>query len=390
MWFSDLATAPGQSSGPTPAPLGRRSPLKAQSPRTVGVLAPGMFTTVQDAGRRRVAILGVPRAGPCDPDAMHLANRLVGNPDDAGAIECTAVGPTLRFTVHGHLAVVGPAAGTVDLHVDGHPIGTEVVVPIAPGQVVSIGHVHSGLRAYLGISGGIETPLVVGSRSSDQLCGLGPGPLIVGDQLTLGVANPPRGLLTPSAEPPGAGHPVTLRVIAGPHPFPPAALGNLVGGGWQVGAASNRIGIRLTADGRRLGSGTVDLPSTGMVTGGPSRRELDRPHARPRHRRRLSDHRLRDHRRPACPRPAPTWGHREILRDRTGRRPPPPPAPPAGIGPTDYRMVPHPGRHLRHRGRQTILIMATRGLRSRPLTRSPARHPVVPVPGAGPARGMAR
>ena len=267
VWFSDLATASGQSGGPTPAPPGRRAPLEAQTPRYVEVLEPGMFTTIQDAGRRRVAALGVPRAGPCDPDAMRLANRLVGNLDDAGAIECTGVGPTLRFAAHEHLAVVGPAAGAVDLHVDGHPVGTEVVVPIAPGQTVSIGRVHSGLRAYLGISGGVETPLVVGSRSSDQLCGLGPGPLMVGDQLALGVSAPPRGLLTPSAEPPGTAHPVALRVIAGPHHFPPAALGNLVGESWQIGAASNRIGIRLVADGRRLGSGVVDLPSTGMITG---------------------------------------------------------------------------------------------------------------------------
>jgi KipI family sensor histidine kinase inhibitor len=265
--FSDLATTPGRNSRATPVPARTRTPLQAHGPRSVGVLDPGMFTTVQDSGRRRVAPLGVPRAGPCDPDAMRLANRLVGNPDNAGAIECTAVGPVLRFTVRGHLAVVGPSAGAIDVHVDGHQVGTEVVVPIAPGQVVSIGRVRSGLRAYAGISGGIETPLAVGSRSSDQLCGLGPGPLIIGDQLTLGAATQPHGMLIPIAEIPGSGHPIALRVIAGPHNFPPAALGNLVGGSWRVGAASNRIGIRLAAGGRRLGSGTVDLPSTGMITG---------------------------------------------------------------------------------------------------------------------------
>jgi allophanate hydrolase subunit 2 len=60
--------------------------------RHLTVLRPGALTTVQDDGRPGLAHLGVPRSGSLDRAAHHLANRLVGNPESAAALETTVDG----------------------------------------------------------------------------------------------------------------------------------------------------------------------------------------------------------------------------------------------------------------------------------------------------------
>jgi KipI family sensor histidine kinase inhibitor len=239
-----------------------RRPIETRSQRAVQVVDPGLFTTVQDAGRAGVAGLGVPRAGPCDPDAMRLANRLAGNDDAAAALEITASGPRLWFGSAGHVTVVGPGPEAVEVSVDDRPTVDSAPVPVAAGQTVTVGRVTDGFRAYLAASGGFTIPAVVGSRSSDVLSGLGPGPLRAGDRLPLGPPVRPRGSLLPGTR---TDRP-TVRVLAGPHPFPPDAIEALVATQWTVSTSSSRIGIRLENASRRLPPGAA-IPSTGMVTG---------------------------------------------------------------------------------------------------------------------------
>ncbi len=240
-----------------------RPPLVAGGDRTLEVVEPGFLSLVEDTGRRGLATLGVPGAGAADADSMQLANRLVGNPADAACIEITARGPVLRFGQEGHLAVVGSAPDAVDVQLDGHPVGTDLVVPVRSGQMLSIGRVRVGLRAYLAVGGGIESPLVVGSRSSDQLSGLGPGPLAAGDRLDLGVPARPHGVLS---RPPGAADPSgPVRVVLGPHRFPSSVSDALWATEWSVAADSNRIGLRLVG-GPPLTAGPP-VTSTAMVTG---------------------------------------------------------------------------------------------------------------------------
>ena len=257
-----------ESGSRSPGPPGPRQPMTARSGRFVEVLDPGLLSLVEDGGRQQVAALGIPRAGPVDPDAMRLANRLVGNPDGAATIEATKVGPTLRFTGSAHVAVVAPSPEGQEVHIDGHPAGPGVL-PVEDGQVVSVGRVLGGLRAYMAVSGGFEPPPVVGSRSTDLLSGLGPGPLVAGDRLDLGPPNRPRGqLLPPLDDPPGRTGAAVVRVIAGPHRLP-SATEPLAAGPWTVGPASNRIGVRLTSP-PRPGPGPVAggrIPSMGMITG---------------------------------------------------------------------------------------------------------------------------
>ncbi len=255
------------TSEPVVPAAGGRMPLAARGPRFVEVLRPGLLSLVEDGGRR-LAALGVPRAGPCDRDSMRLANRLVGNDDDAGSIEVTVTGPSIRCSVDCHVAVVAPDGASVDVRLDGHRAPTGVVVPVGAGQVLEVGGIRGAFRAYLAVSGGFDSPATVGSCSSDLLSGLGPGPLVTGDRLDLGPPGRPRGQATAvhrSHRPHRSEHPVELRVLAGPHGSV-AALADLTREAWQVGDAANRIGIRLRGDGG-VRTGVTRVPSTGMVTG---------------------------------------------------------------------------------------------------------------------------
>ena len=252
--IADDTGGPALGAGP---PADGRPLLNAEGP-CLEVLEPGLATTVQDRGRSHTARLGVPVAGVTDPRSATLVNLLLGNDADAAVLECTAVGPTLRMVGDGHLAVVGP--GQVEVSVDGYPAPDAAVLPVAHGQVVRIGRVEGGLRAYVGVAGGIATPRLLGSRSTDVLTGLGAGPLRAGDRLARGAAGRVRGHLDRPRRAPG---PTVLRVVPGPH----GDVDGLVDSTWDVGTDVDRIGVRLVpVDGVGVDGGP-SRPSTPMVTG---------------------------------------------------------------------------------------------------------------------------
>ncbi len=237
-------------------------PLLGTDGPCLEVVEPGLATTVQDGGRRGCAHDGVPAAGAADTVALALANLLVGNHPDAAALECTASGPTLRMRGEGYLAVVGAGPGAVGVRVDGRPAPDGAVLRVDDGQVVQIGRVGVGLRAYVAVSGGLATPLLFGSRSSDTLAGLGPGPLRAGDRLARGHRARPRGHLDRATASSGDGH--VLSVMAGPHGSPGDGL---TGRTWRVASEVDRIGVRLDpGDGPRFDAGGPRA-STPMVTG---------------------------------------------------------------------------------------------------------------------------
>ncbi len=253
-----------------PAADGVRPSLAAPAGPALEVTDAGLLDLVQDAGRPGVARLGVPRAGAADPRALELVNLLLGNGPGAAAVEVTGTGPSVGVVGSGHIAVVGPGAGTVEVRVDGRPVADAAVVPVRDGQVVSVGRVTGGLRAYLGVAGGLETPELLGSRSSDVLSGLGAGPLRAGDRLARGEPARARGRLhLPSGTIAGA---TTVRVVAGPHARGDDGSGDdrfrrLLATAWRVAADLDRIGVRLeAADGAGPEAGGP-VASTPMVTG---------------------------------------------------------------------------------------------------------------------------
>jgi KipI family sensor histidine kinase inhibitor len=261
----------GDALEPAPLSLGPWSPPLG-SRRVLRVEAPGWRAVLQDGGRRGVAAIGVPAAGPADPVSHALANRLVGNIDGSGALEVTAGGMRLQAIGACHVAVVGDA---VDVLVETTPVPSGQVLPIAAGQVLDIGVFSGGMRCYLAVAGGLLGPRAFASCASDELSGIGGGGLKPGQVLHAGAWSPPLGdHLAPGSwpriEPRDSG--VTVRVVPGPHPesFHPDALERLARTRFVVGDDSNRVGLRLRVEDGRSMSVRLDraeLDSQGVVTG---------------------------------------------------------------------------------------------------------------------------
>jgi len=127
------------------------------------VLHPGQLATVQDRGRFGHQHEGIPVSGAMDEIALRLGNLLVGNDENAAALECTLVGPTLRFDDHMLIALTG---GDLSVTVDGEPIPLWRPVGVPAGATVSGAAAVRGARGYLAIAGGIAVPSVLGSRST--------------------------------------------------------------------------------------------------------------------------------------------------------------------------------------------------------------------------------
>ena len=126
------------------------------------------MTTVQDLpGRVGYWHVGVPPNGPMDDLSHRLANRMVGNPRDAAALELTGSGPTLRFTER---AVIALGGAEMPVRINGQFVIARGPIDIAPGAVVEIGAiVGAGQRTYLAIRGGIDVEPYLGSRSTFTL-----------------------------------------------------------------------------------------------------------------------------------------------------------------------------------------------------------------------------
>jgi biotin-dependent carboxylase-like uncharacterized protein len=274
-----LATAAREAAPVASSPDDRIAPLPPWPPPATSaapvfvVGEPGVRTILQDAGRRGVAALGVPAAGPGDPVSFRLANQLVGNTVDAAALEITAHGPTLRCLRSTFVAVVGAAP---DLRLDGQPLAAGRVVPIDAGQQLVVGPVRDGFRSYVAVAGGFVGPSVLRSCSSDQLSKLGPGPIGRGDRLWAAPMRPPLGDHLADGVSTGAiaGTPISLRVVPGPHAerFAPGTFAALAATRFTVEADSNRVGLRLrrhpSTPAVKLAAGpAVELDSQGMVTG---------------------------------------------------------------------------------------------------------------------------
>jgi urea carboxylase len=220
--------------------------------RTIDVLAPGTDTTVQDhPGRLGHWDVGVPPSGPMDDYACRLANRLVGNTDDAAALEITVTGPTLRFNTAVTIALTG---APLVAEIDGQPAAWLTALELPAGSVLKLGAVRGGgVRAYLAVRGGIDVPRYMGSRATFTLGrfgGHGGRALRLADVLHIGedIAGP-AATTSIAATAPTYTQEWTLRVIYGPHGAPdffqPEDIDTLFATAWEVHYNSSRTGVRL-------------------------------------------------------------------------------------------------------------------------------------------------
>ncbi|MBC8130580.1 MAG: biotin-dependent carboxyltransferase [Rhizobiaceae bacterium] len=227
----------------------------AEAAPTFEVVKPGLSTTVQDLGRPGYYHLGLPISGAMDRYALIAANLLVGNqPGDAG-LEAVFMGPELRFDADATVAVCGADLAP---KVDGVEQPGWTAFPVAAGQTLAFGFLKAGARAYIGISGGIDVPLVLGSRSTYPLGALGGfegRALKTGDRVAIASAGAPgkpgRSVPQGLRRVPGAS-PV-LRVLPGLywHRITEVSQAGFFEDGWKVAPEADRIGYRFRG-GRKL------------------------------------------------------------------------------------------------------------------------------------------
>ncbi len=220
-------------------------------PATIDVLDPGVQTTVQDwPGRVGYWNVGVPPSGPMDALALRLANRVLGNPEGAAALECTATGPTLRFQTVADIALAGAA---MDATLDGEPVPFWQAVPVAAGSILRLGPVQgAGLRTYLAVGGGFDVPDYLGSKSTFTLGRFGGHAgrtLRSGDVLHLASSAKVTPQTLPKALVPHYTHDWEIAVLYGPHGAPdfftPDDIATFFSTAWEVHYNSSRTGVRL-------------------------------------------------------------------------------------------------------------------------------------------------
>jgi KipI family sensor histidine kinase inhibitor len=228
---------------PKPDPAGR-----PQVGRHVTILEPGLFTTIQDAGRWGHQSSGVPVSGPMDPLAHRAANAMVGNERNMAALEVTLLGPEIRIDAPVTLAIAGADLGAT---LDGHDIVPMQVAAAKAGSVLRFGSRRHGARAYLAFDGGISTAPLLGSRSTHAVARLGGVEgrrLRAGDRLALGPARPRSGrrAIGPPAVA-GTGGGARVRVLPGPQQsrFSRAAYDVLQASRFTVTPQSDRMAYRL-------------------------------------------------------------------------------------------------------------------------------------------------
>ncbi|MDR1730945.1 MAG: biotin-dependent carboxyltransferase family protein [Synergistaceae bacterium] len=218
---------------------------------------PGMFTAVQDLGRRGFQMLGVPVAGAMDALALRLGNVLVGNEKDVhglepAGLEITVMGPSIRVTEgEGCFAVTGAEAGVTK---NGVSLPCWTAHGIAAGDVVAFFPPKTGSRAYFCVSGGIDVPVVMGSRSTYSRGGFGGyrgRALKSGDVLLTGTPEPFQsaceGLTCPPHLRPPRDAASPLRVIAGPQDdyFTPEGLETFYASEYVITNSADRMGYRM-------------------------------------------------------------------------------------------------------------------------------------------------
>ena len=185
--------------------------------KALKIISPGPFTTVQDRGRFGFQQFGVPPCGMLDRHAGDIANLLVGNDPDAAVLEFTFMGGQMEALDTFCLAVTGADMG---MTINGTPCAAWTTHTVSPGDKVHLGAVETGCRAYLAVTGGIEVPMVMGSRSTytgAKIGGAGGGIIKAGDTLSRGEGSI---LSSPNTCPedliPEYSSDIVLRAIPGP------------------------------------------------------------------------------------------------------------------------------------------------------------------------------
>lgn len=225
---------------------------------TFSVIKGGIFTTVQDKGRYGYSRYGVPFSGAMDCYSMALANCLVGNELKEAVLEITLMGEEAEFMFHNpaRVAVVG---GRLTFKINGQDVPQDRGVPIKSQDIISFSAFEKGFRAYLAVSGGVEVPAVLDSRSTyagGNLGGFQGRILEKGDVISFDIpintADYTTSLLPSfdksiSLPNPSTTLPIKIRVVIGPQDdhFTIQGLDAFLSSEYEITVESDRRGLRL-------------------------------------------------------------------------------------------------------------------------------------------------
>lgn len=245
----------------------------------ITVIQQGEFTTIQDKGRWGYQAYGMPVAGAMDQFAYRISNLLVGNTENAAAIEMTGTGAAFKFSEEQFIAVCG---ADMRGELNGVSINNWSSFLIPKRSELIFQAAAKGYRTYLAVRGGINVPMVLGSRSTYTRANIGGyegRPLRKGDVLYPG-ENIARDLLPrklASQYIPEYRPEVNLRIILGPQDtmFADKSIQTLLSNTYTVSEQSSRTGYQLigpriltnnTADivSDAVGLGAVQIPSSGL------------------------------------------------------------------------------------------------------------------------------
>lgn len=230
----------------------------------------GMLTTVQDTGRYGYQRYGMPVGGAMDTFSLQLANRLVGNHQGEACLETTFTGPEIIFSSRVVIAVTGADMSPV---INGRSIELCRAVVVQAGDRLSFEGLKSGCRSYIAFSGGIQVPVVMGSRSTylrGRLGGFEGRALRAGDEIPIGVGH---GITGAWQIPPGIVPEYrpeqTLRIIPGPEAdhFDISGIQNFLTGVYTVTHQSDRMGYRLEGPEIDHNESGADIISAGISPG---------------------------------------------------------------------------------------------------------------------------
>lgn len=231
----------------------------------LNIIRAGLQTTVQDQGRNGLRGQGVSLGGALDAPALYAANLLVGNRGTDAGLEVTLGECTVEFTRDGWMALTGAGC---DAYLDKQRIWTGWNYPVRAGQRLVLHRPKRGMRSYLAVSGGIDVPKVLGSRSTDLTGGFGGldgRRLKDGDVLPLGevrrVPQKSQGIKQLLFN-------NYIRVLPGPEyqEFSPEEQAFFWRTPWHLSPQSNRMGYRLNGHVLRRNS-SCEMFAHGLLPG---------------------------------------------------------------------------------------------------------------------------
>lgn len=212
------------------------------------VIESGVLMTIQDQGRKGYQASGFSVSGCMDQRAFHDANALLNNNLEEAVLEMSYYGGTVRFTGESYFVLTG---ADMTPRLNGREVATYKVLQVKGGDVLQCGKARNGRFTYLGVAGGFDVPLVLGSKSTYLKCGIGGyhgRKLKSGDQIpirkeTKEILN----LYLKQLPPPRYSSSVSIRVVPGPQfsYFTENGIGTFFKEEYVVTEASDRMGYRL-------------------------------------------------------------------------------------------------------------------------------------------------